>query len=100
MIVDQDLVRSARHLRGWSQSHLAAVMEVSPRTVQRIEKEGRASLETMQTLCAVLELDAETLCTTKTTAPTRSRDNGAVIIMVFSLGIIVGVMLAEWVHIR
>lgn len=98
MIVDKDLVRRARMTRGWSQPHLAEVMEVSPRTIQRVEREGRASLETMQTLCAVLDLAPETLCAPDAPPPAPVTRAGLPLMgLVFAIGLGIGALLAQWV---
>lgn len=57
------LVRKLRLERGWSQEVLAEVSGLSVRTVQRIERGGNASLESLSALAAVLEVDIATLST-------------------------------------
>ncbi len=54
-------IRKRRIDKGWSQETLAEVSGLSVRTVQRIERGGKASLETMNALAAVLEVDISTL---------------------------------------
>ncbi len=54
-------VRQLREARAWSQEQLAAVSGISPRTVQRVENEGVASLDTRMALAAALECTPETL---------------------------------------
>jgi transcriptional regulator with XRE-family HTH domain len=61
MKVDSDRVRSERERRAWSQEQLASVSGLSLRTVQRIEKNGSASFESLRSLAAVLELDVMAL---------------------------------------
>lgn len=53
------IVRKLRLQRGWTQEHLAELLGVNVRTVQRIERGGKASLETRQALAAVFEVDLE-----------------------------------------
>jgi transcriptional regulator with XRE-family HTH domain len=50
-----------RNARGWTQQHLADACDISLRTVQRVEKYGTASNETIMGLCAVFEIDAREL---------------------------------------
>jgi transcriptional regulator with XRE-family HTH domain len=57
MKLDTDLVRKLREDRGWSQEHLAAVSGLSARTVQRLEAEGNASLESRSALAAAFGVD-------------------------------------------
>jgi transcriptional regulator with XRE-family HTH domain len=50
-------VRRLREARAWSQEQLATVSGISPRTVQRVESEGIASLDTRMALAAALECE-------------------------------------------
>ena len=50
-------VRQLREARAWSQEQLATVSGISPRTVQRVESEGVASLDTRMALAAALECE-------------------------------------------
>lgn len=87
MQVNPDLVRRARLSRAWTQQHLAEAMQVSPRTVQRIETHGRASLDNAQALCAVLELDRDALLSVPPPAPQRPLPIGWMLIGVFVAGL-------------
>lgn len=51
------IVRKLRLQRGWSQDQLAELMDVSVRTVQRLERGQKPSLETARSLAAVFEVD-------------------------------------------
>ena len=66
------LIRKRRIDKGWSQETLAQVSGLSVRTVQRIERGGKASLETMNALAAVLDVDVPTL--TKETGMNEQQD--------------------------
>jgi DNA-binding XRE family transcriptional regulator len=61
MKVDAGLVKRMREQKSWSQEHLAAVAGVSIRTVQRVESDGAASLETRMALASVLGVTAADL---------------------------------------
>ncbi len=65
-------IRKRRIDKGWSQETLAQVSGLSVRTVQRIERGGKASLETMNALAAVLDVDVSTL--TKETGMNEQHD--------------------------
>lgn len=61
MKLSVDKLKQQRDLRGWTQSHLAEVSNISLRTVQRIEKSGVASQESAQSICAAYEIKIENL---------------------------------------
>ncbi|MGY6519656.1 MAG: helix-turn-helix domain-containing protein [Lysobacteraceae bacterium] len=61
MDIRADHVKDLRTRRGWTQSQLAEVADLSLRTIQRVENQGVASNETVSALCAVLEVDREAL---------------------------------------
>lgn len=54
------IVRKLRLQRGWSQEQLAEMMDVSIRTVQRIERGHKPGLETSKSLAAVFGVDIAT----------------------------------------
>ncbi|MCY6382948.1 2TM domain-containing protein [Hoeflea prorocentri] len=56
-------IRKLRFDRGWSQETLAELSGLSVRTVQRIERGGTASLETLGALAAAFEMDIAELTT-------------------------------------
>lgn len=70
--IDSNRIRSERENRGWSQDHLATVAGLSLRTIQRIEKTGSASLESMAALAAVLSMEVAELRANET-EPSRKR---------------------------
>lgn len=51
------LVQKLRLQRGWSQQQLADLSGLSVRTVQRIERGGGASTESLKSLASVFEID-------------------------------------------
>lgn len=51
------LVHTLRLQRGWSQEQLADLSGLSVRTIQRIERGGGASVESLKALAAVFEVD-------------------------------------------
>jgi len=62
--IDGKRIRQLREVRGWSQEHLATLCGLSARTVQRLEAEGNASLESRMAVAAALEVAAEDLLDT------------------------------------
>ncbi|WP_462154282.1 helix-turn-helix transcriptional regulator [Pseudoalteromonas piscicida] len=57
MQINKQLIKSKRVERAWSQSELAQISGLSLRTIQRIEKLGTASLESIKALAAVYEVN-------------------------------------------
>ena len=55
------LIQKLRLQRGWSQEQLAEVSGLSVRTIQRLEGGQPGSLETMNALAAVFEIDLNSL---------------------------------------
>jgi DNA-binding XRE family transcriptional regulator len=56
MSVSNKLVKLMREERGWSQEQLAAISGISERTVQRVEKDGKCSLESKMALASAFEV--------------------------------------------
>lgn len=54
------IVRKLRLRRGWSQDQLAEFTGVTVRTIQRVERGHKPSLETAKALAAVFEVDCST----------------------------------------
>ncbi|ASD67128.1 helix-turn-helix transcriptional regulator [Pseudoalteromonas piscicida] len=52
MKLDKAKLKQLRESKAWSQSHLAEVSGISLRTIQRIEKSGVASPESVKSICA------------------------------------------------
>jgi transcriptional regulator with XRE-family HTH domain len=63
MEINAEVVKQYRASKGWTQLHLAEACDVSLRTIQRVEKTGAASPETVASLCAVYEIDRSELST-------------------------------------
>lgn len=56
MRVNANLIKRLRTEKSWTQQHLADSCEISLRTVQRVERYGTASNETLMALSSVFEL--------------------------------------------
>lgn len=67
------LVRKLRLQRGWSQEHLAELVGVTPRTIQRLEQGYKPGLETAKALASVFEVDVSTFITED--LPMQSNEN-------------------------
>jgi len=61
MKVNAKKIIEERKLKAWSQQHLATASDVSLRTIERVENEGVASLETVKALAACFELNVTLL---------------------------------------
>lgn len=59
--ISKEKVRQLRMSKGWPQEQLALASGLSVRTVQRVESEGAASLNTAMSLAATFEVDVSEL---------------------------------------
>jgi transcriptional regulator with XRE-family HTH domain len=57
-LIDTQQLKTLRREKSWSQEELATVANVSLRTIQRIEKTGRCSLESKKALASAFGIDA------------------------------------------
>jgi len=58
MDVNAAYIKEQRTAKNWTQQHLADACGVSLRTVQRVERYGNASNETVSALASVFEIQA------------------------------------------
>ena len=61
MKINVDLVLRLRKTRSWSQDELAIASGLNLRTIQRIEKEASASLQSKKALASAFEIDVHDL---------------------------------------
>lgn len=61
MKIKTELVLKARQQKSWSQEELAIASGLNLRTIQRIESEGMASLQSKKALASALDLDIHDL---------------------------------------
>lgn len=61
MKINADLILKPRKAKSWSQDELATASGLNIRTVQRVEKESSASLQTKKAMAAALDIDAHDL---------------------------------------
>jgi len=64
-MINTALVKTLRKKRSWSQEQLATISGISHRTVQRIENEGKCSLESLKALAVIFEIEAVILTINK-----------------------------------
>ncbi|WP_157957856.1 DUF805 domain-containing protein [Aliidiomarina celeris] len=72
MNINSEKVKQLRVQKGWSQEQLSEFCGVNLRTIQRLEKRGTASQETLKALAAVFEVDAQTLTSSNQPVPKRA----------------------------
>ena len=70
MYINIDLLKREREARNWTQQQLADICDLSLRTIQRIEKGGIASKESLASLGSAFNIEASTLLSTE--PPTHS----------------------------
>ena len=61
MKINAKLVISLRRSKSWSQDELATASGLNIRTIQRVEKEASASLQTKKSLASALDIDIHDL---------------------------------------
>ncbi|MCW5715976.1 MAG: helix-turn-helix transcriptional regulator [Bauldia sp.] len=61
MKIDAELLVRLRNERSWSQDELAAASGLNLRTIQRVERDGSASLQSKKALAAALDIDTHDL---------------------------------------
>lgn len=104
MLVDAQRMKRLRVAKNWTQQHLADVCGVSMRTIQRVEKDGVASNETVASYAAVFEMPVTELLISIEEFDGANRDNpvtgfsaklgGVIFFGGFGIGIAAGVMIA------
>ena len=61
MEVRGDIVKTMRIDKGWTQAQLAEICDLNLRTIQRVENNGSASLETIMALCVAFDVKRQAL---------------------------------------
>lgn len=61
MRINADVVLKARRQKSWSQDELSIASGLNLRTIQRIEREASASLQSKKALASALDLDIQDL---------------------------------------
>ena len=65
MKINSELVKKLRAAKPWSQEQLSDACGLDLRTIQRIENEGKASIESVRAVAAVFEVDPNELIPTE-----------------------------------
>ncbi len=75
MQININVIKTQRNNRAWSQTQLADVSGLSLRTIQRIEKSGVASLESVKSLASVFEMNIKDIqkCSKKSVYSLKSK---------------------------
>lgn len=68
-----DIVKQKRLAKNWTQQQLADICDINLRTIQRVEKSGNASLETIMSLCVAFDVKREVFF--EVPKPTNLEDN-------------------------
>ncbi|MDO3383308.1 helix-turn-helix domain-containing protein [Gilvimarinus algae] len=68
------IVKKLRLERNWSQEQLAELCGLNVRTIQRVESGNKASIETLNSLASVFEVDVSTLTEEVTVIDKNSED--------------------------
>ena len=96
MKIDIARIKTLREARGWSQEHLASVSGLSPRTVQRMETEGKASHESRMAVSAALGIepaqlldDAPSPASPPSTGAMSAFDRARIVLWIISLALVV-----------
>ena len=61
MILNTSLIKETRISKGWTQAQLAELCAVNVRTIQRVESDGTASLETTMAIASAFEIETKDL---------------------------------------
>jgi transcriptional regulator with XRE-family HTH domain len=76
MKINIDVLKREREARNWTQQQLAEICSLSLRTIQRIEKDGSVSKESLASLSSAFELDYNLLLLAdESTHPTISKND-------------------------
>jgi len=93
MLLDADKIKSIRLDKGWTQEQLAHLCSVSVRTIQRIEKTGIASLETTNSLTAVIGCERNHILVTEGVKAGHTQFSLLVVVGIALSMLLVGIMI-------
>ncbi len=89
MLLNESLVKEIRINKGWTQAQLADLCAINIRTIQRVESDGLASLETTMALASAFGLETKDLF-----ADPKTKNNYKIIYLLLGLlaGFILGLL--------
>ena len=61
MIINTSLIKETRISKGWTQAQLAELCAVNVRTIQRVDSDATASLETTMAIASAFEIETKDL---------------------------------------
>lgn len=97
MEINNQIVKQLRSERNWTQQHLADACDISLRTVQRIEKFGNASTESVMSLCAVFEITKQDICVVPRVQPDQLQSvKVKPYFLIMILGLLIGIGLGAF----
>jgi transcriptional regulator with XRE-family HTH domain len=94
MEIRGDIVKKMRTDKGWTQAHLAEICDVNLRTIQRVENQGSASLETIMALCVAFDVKRQVLFKVPEASEIEAGVDriSKIHIMIFASGILLGML--------
>lgn len=101
MQVDANLIKQLRSERGWTQQQLAEICALSLRTIQRVEVQGIASLETSKALAAAFAVERQLLEAVPAgikQPQVTQRSGYGWFLLTFVAGVLSGLLLFSWWH--
>lgn len=102
MIVNAKQMKRLRQSKNWTQQHLAEVCDLSIRTIQRVEKDGVASHETVAAYASIFSVEIDQLVMELDQFGHNQNDDGSPRLSaflgsaLFALGMAAGVGLTLW----
>ncbi|NVJ65503.1 MAG: helix-turn-helix transcriptional regulator [Gammaproteobacteria bacterium] len=103
MNINTKSLRKLRVDKGWTQQHLADLTGLSLRTIQRVEKTGQTSMETVSAFCSVFEIERNELVlipdlSIEELKPAKQYNLVLLSISVFIIGVVVGVIVTLFIN--
>jgi DNA-binding XRE family transcriptional regulator len=81
LMINSTVVKELRKKSGWSQEQLANAAGLSLRTIQRVESESKASMETKICLAATFQISLESLNVNTATQVADTKPNRAILVL-------------------
>lgn len=93
MEIRGDIVKQLRNDKGWTQAHLAEICDVNLRTIQRVENQGSASVETIMALCVAFDVKRQALFKVPQQSEVQATESPSkrLYALVFICGLLIGI---------